>query len=128
MASSALLAALKRRRELSVKLDGGKEVLFLRPPESAMGTMLQVDGEQRRWVVGIEHVLKYVTGWKGFTEADLLGASIGSSDPADFSTELWEEFVSDDVALISKVADAILASVVEHVTGKAEALGNSPPA
>lgn len=113
---------------MSVKLDGGKEVRFLRPPESDMGSMLRVDGEQRQWVVGLEHVRKYVTGWNGFTEADLLGASVGSSEEAEFSPELWSEVCGDDLALVSKVAEAILASVVDRVNEQARAEGNSLPA
>ena len=126
--SRAILAALKRRRELTVKLDGGAEIIFVRPPESDMGSMLRVEGEQRQWVVGLDHVRKYVIGWRGVTEAFILGPEIGSSDPAEFSPELWAEFCSDDVALVSKVADAILKSVVDHVNAKADVQGNSQPA
>lgn len=128
MSARALLAALKRRRELSVKLDGGKEIHFSRPPESDMVSLLKVEGDHRQWVVGIEHVRKYVTGWSGFTEADILGASVGSTEPAEFSPELWAEVCGDDLALVSKVADAILGSVVDRINAKEHDAGNSPPA
>lgn len=125
MEPRALLAALKRRREKTIDLGNGKSVTFLRPTEAEMGALLEVNGEQRTWNVGVEHVRKFVVGWSGFTAADLLGAAIGSSDPVEFDRELWAEVCADDIAWIRQVADAILKSVVDHITEKDSAAKNS---
>lgn len=125
----ALLAARKRRREKSVDLGGGKKVSFMRPPESDMPRLLKGDGEVKRWEVTLADVRTYVCGWEGFTEADVLGPSVGASDvTVDFDADLWSEIVGDDLGIINKVADAILKSVVDFISEKAEVEKNSEPA
>ncbi len=128
MEARALLAALKRRREKSVDLGEGRAVTFLRPLESDMGSMLSGEGAERTWSVTIEHVKKFVNGWSGFTEADLLGASIGSSDPVSFDPDLWAEVCADDIETVQKVAQAILKSVIDHLSEQADVAKNSEPA
>lgn len=129
MDSRALLAARKRRREKSVTLDGGKKILFMRPSETDMAGLLTGDGDKRTWVVTLDHVRKFVTGWEGFTEADVLGASVGSSDTvAEFDAELWSEMVGDNVEWVAKVADAILKSVIDHLSERESVAKNSEPA
>lgn len=128
MEARALLAALKRRREKKVDLGNGKSVTFLRPTEAEMGSMLDITGDKGTWNVGIEQVRKCVVGWQGFTAADLLGAAVGSSDPVEFDADLWAEVCADDIAWIRQVADAILTSVVDHITEKDATAKNSPPA
>lgn len=130
MAARALLAALKRGREKTVELAEGKKVTFLRPPESEMGSMLDIQPGEKTgtWAVRIEHVKKYVNGWSGFTEADILGASVGSSDPVEFDRELWEEMCSDNIEWVNKVAAAILNSIVDHLKVQDDVAKNSEPA
>lgn len=128
MSASATVLALRRQREHSVDLGGGKKVTFLRPPEVEMTALLHGDGESRIWKVDIAEVRKYVCGWSGFTEADLLGASVGSSDPLAFDPELWSELVNDNVQWKVKVAEAILASVIDHINRQDAVAKNSAPA
>lgn len=128
MSTNVLLAQLRKRREKKVDLGDGKSVTFLRPPESEMVQMLGGDGETRTWTVGLDQVRKYVVGWAGFTEADLLGAGIGGSDPVEFNAELWLEVCADDIAWINQIGSAILSSVVEHLSAKEETAKNSVPA
>jgi len=128
MDKSALLAARKRSREKTVDLGDGKSVQFRRPPEVDMASLLTGSGDTRTWSVGIEHVRKYVTGWEGFTEADLLGAGVGASDPVPFDPELWDDLCSDNIQWVSKVADAILRAVVDHITQQDAIAKNSVPA
>ncbi len=122
------LAARKRSREKTVDLGDGKKVTFRRPSESDMPSLLSGEGETRTWSVGIEHVRKYVIGWDGFTEADLLGAGIGASDPVEFNAALWDDVASDNIAWVRTVADAILRSVVDHITARDAVAKNSVPA
>lgn len=128
MTTSATLLALRRQRERTVKLGEGKKVTFLRPPEVEMSTLLHGDGDTRVWKVDIAEVRKYVCGWEGFTEADILGASVGSSDPIPFDAELWGELVNDNVVWKVKVAEAILESVVDHINKQDAVAKNSAPA
>ena len=128
MADSALVLALRRQREKSVDLGDGKKVTFLRPPEVELTKLLHGEGDTRTWVVGIDEVRAYVVGWSGFTEADILGAAVGSSDPLQFDQALWAELVGDKIEWMRKVADAILKSVVDHINRQAEVAKNSEPA
>lgn len=134
MTSPALVAALRRSREKTVELEGewkGLKVRFLRPPESEFSKMLvpidpkNPDPTSHEWSVGIEQVQQYVIGWEGFTEATILGATVGSSDPLDFDRELWSEWVADKVDVIAAVARAILDAVVKHITEREAAGKNS---
>lgn len=131
MSKEILLAQMRRRREQVVSLEGGKSVTIVRPPETEFGSMLKhVDVEKKlgTWEVGIEHVLRYTVNWDGFTEADLLGPEIGASDiKVPFDADVWEAYVRDSTITQQKVADAILKSVVDHLTSKGEAEKNSAP-
>ena len=116
MASKELLAKLKNRRQKSVEVAEGKTVQFMRPPEADFPSLLSFTDGKGVWNVTLEHVRKYVTGWKGVTEADLIGASVGSSDEEEFDAELWGEVAADNFEWQQKVAQAILDSVVNHIT------------
>lgn len=128
MATSALVLALRRQRENTTDLGEGKRVTFLRPPETEMTKMLHGDGDTRTWVVGIAEVRQCVVDWGGFTEADIKGAAVGSSDPLPFDSELWGEMVSDRIEWMRKVADDILKSVVKHINKQDATAKNSEPA
>ncbi len=127
MLARELKATLRKRREKTVDLGDGKSVIFRRPTEVEMPLLLVGEGDDRRWEIGIDQVRKCVTGWNGFTEADLLGSAIGSADPVAFDLELWDEVVSDNVAWTQKIGQAILDAVVAHINDKAELAKNSEP-
>lgn len=105
-----------------------KKVTFQRPTEVEMVSLLHGDGDTRTWQVGLDEVKRYTTGWSGFTEADVLGAAVGSSDPIPFDPELWSLLVSDKIDWMRRVADAILKSVVDHINRQEQAAKNSGPA
>lgn len=128
MATSALVLALRRKRERTVDLGDGKKVTFLRPTETDLPKLLHGDGDTRTWSVGIAEVQACVVDWSGFTEADVLGASVGSSDPLPFDADLWGELVSDRITWMRKVADDILTSVVDHINAQDKTAKNSEPA
>lgn len=128
MSAKVLLAQLRKRRQKTVDLGGGKEVTFLRPAEAEMAGLLTGEGDTRTWNVGVEQVRSLVTGWSGFTEADLLGADIGGSDVVEFDADLWAEVCSDDITWVRQIGDAILQSVVTHITERDAIAKNSEPA
>lgn len=104
------------QRQHWVEVAPGKRVRYLRPRETEFS---QLAGG-----ITAQHVCKFVDGWAGFTEADLLGAAIGSSDPAEFSAELWAEYVLDKVDLLAKVAAEISTRVTDHITKRADEAKN----
>lgn len=110
--SQSLAQRLLAQRQHWVETAPGKKVSFLRPRETEFG---QLAGG-----VTAEHVCQYVTGWAGYTEADVLGPTHGANDPAPFSPELWAEYVRDRVELLSTVAHEISAVVTAHINKRAE--------
>lgn len=117
----------RRKKWVEVEAASGdkpaKRVQFSRPPEADFPSMLSRDGDGSVWQVDGEHVRKYVCGWDGYTEADIIGAS-GASDAQPFDPELFGVVVSDDVQLTGKIARAILDSVIEHIKSKEAVAGN----
>lgn len=124
MDAKQLIAAVRRRRAQELDLGGGKKIIFTRPPEVEMNSILKFKDGKATWLVDVDHVKKYVVGWDGFTEADLLGAAVGAADPVAFDADLWAAYVEDDNDLVSKVASAILEAVVNHINSKAAVSGN----
>ena len=65
-----------------------------------------------------------VVGWRGVTEADLLGAAVGSSDDQPFSREVFDVWAEDQMPVLRDVAVAVLAMIKAHADAKVEASGN----
>lgn len=89
---------------------------FLRPPETEFARF--------RLGITVEHVCEYVDGWDGVSEATLLGASVGASDPLPFTPELWAAAVRDRMDWVPPVARAIAQSITDHLAAKETASGN----
>lgn len=121
---SRLIEALRAQRQSWVDVEEGKRVQIIRPSESEVGEFLRGSGKSRSMGAELPQVIKYVTGWDGITEADLLGAAVGSSDLAPFDSELWAEVVKDRAEWLKKVSAALLAAIVKHFEQKAEAEKN----
>jgi hypothetical protein len=106
MTPEQLASKMREARRSWIDLPDGKAVLLERPRTAEMGRF----GSG----VTVDSVVPLIVGWRGFTEADLLGASVGSADPAEFSTELWEEVLKDRVSYFKPVLDALVRIVSEH--------------
>jgi len=116
MDAAVLLLKRLGQRTHWVDLPDGKRVQVRRPPEV----------EFARYVNGVsaEHVAACVVGWSGFTEADLLGSSAGSSDAAEFSPELWADVVRDRIDYVRIVAEGLARTITEHLERKKAIQGN----
>jgi hypothetical protein len=111
--AAQLIARIREQRMKWVDLQGepGKRVRIIRPTETEQSLHFFKD---ERLVVGVEQVRQYVVDWEGFTEADLLGAAVGASDPVPFSPEIWAEIVSDKARWVRQLAQDMLDQIVEH--------------
>jgi len=123
----ALLARMAEQRAHWVDLPGaataagtpGRRLQFHRPPEVDLPTLMGG--------VMIEHVIQYACGWSGFTEADLLGAAVGSSDALPFDRALWAAWVRDHTDAVPPVAKALAEAVTAHLDARGAIAKNSPP-
>lgn len=128
MDTSALVAAMRRRREVVVELGElvqppapGLAVIVLRPEEADFHRFI---GGQ----VGVEAVIDYAHDWRGFTEDVLLGGGgQGASDEVRFSRELWGPWVRDRGEVAGAVASAIANAVSDHLVQRAAVRKNSEP-
>ena len=116
-----LAQRLRERREFWVQVGEGKRIKVLRPREAEFVEFIDQQGTM---FAGPEHVRRYVVGWDGITEADLLGQEVGAADPAPFSQELWDEVVSDRLNWLKPVAAALLHAIADHRLSLTEAEKN----
>lgn len=114
-----MLAAMAAQRETWATLEGGKRVQLRRPPETQLPDLLGG--------VELKHVVSCACGWEGFTEADLLGAGIGGSDPVPFHTDLWAAYVADNAKALQAAAAALADCVTQYLQRKGDTAKNSPP-
>lgn len=123
--SAALIAQMRAARTTWVDLGDGVAVAIIRPTELEMAAFVRrlfVAGES---VPDTELCFRWVTDWRGVTEATLLGAGIGSSAPVPWSTEVWAEVVGDRKAWASAVAQAVVDAMQAHLTAKVATAGKS---
>lgn len=120
--SDALVKRMREARMRWVDLGDGKRVRIIRPTEVQVSQQLFKGGE-----VSVEYadVVAFTVDWEGFSEADFLGAAIGSSDPLAFDSALWAEAVADRSAWVKQVATAILTAAVDHHSARTESAKNS---
>lgn len=55
---------------------------------------------------------RFVVGWKGVTEADLVPA--GGSDAVAFDSSIWEEWLADRPDFWEPIRTALMQSIVDH--------------
>jgi hypothetical protein len=132
--SDSVIKRLREARMQWVELPhpehAGLAVRIMRPSEVEVTQHLfkeggAQDGKGATVSVEFADVLRATVDWRGFTEAGILGAAVGSSDPLPFSAHLWAELASDHAAWVRLLASAILQAAVEHHTAKAAAEKNS---
>ncbi len=107
---AVLLAQMEAGRTAWADLAKGRRVQFRRP--------LEDDMQRLRTMPVVDMVCEFVVGWEGITEADLLGAAVGSDAPVPFHAELWSRHLRDNLAHVEPVAAAIVRSVTEHVAAR----------
>ena len=117
MAGTAdLIARLLARRERWIEIEPGRELLIRRPAEAELN--LYIRG------IGVEQLGKAVVGWSGFTEADVLGPTQGSTSAVPFDQALCIELLRDRVEWIGKLADALMDDIRAHLESREAARKN----
>lgn len=115
MSPSDLIAKVLARREFWVDLESGKRVRVRRPAEAEMAAFRRITPEM---------VVSCCVGWEGFTEADVLDPTVGASDPAEFSPELWATVALDRMDWVGTVSDEIVKSIKDHLAKRKDAAKN----
>lgn len=105
-----LAEKIRKAREFEREFTAGGETwrLRLRRPTDAEAVVIM-----RRENLDFLHVAKrFVIGWRDVTEAKLVPS--GASETLAFDAEAWAEIIADQPLLWQPVAEAVVASWVEH--------------
>ena len=86
-----------------MELGEGRRVKVRRPPAAEMFAFGRATSP--------DLFLRTVVGWSGFTEADVLGAAVGSSSEIAFDADLWSVLALDNMEWISAVSTAVVESI-----------------
>lgn len=125
MSAAQLIAKLREQRDswcvLREAADGEPELaVCLRRPTEAEIPGYKPTATQSTEQLLTEAVCRQAVGWRGITEAELLGAAVGSSDPVEFSVDLWAEVVRDRADWLSACAVHLMQQINSHLRAKAE--------
>lgn len=113
----SLIEQLRAQRTGRVEVSPGKFLLVRRPLEATEMPRFFREPTPALFI-------GQVTGWDGITQADLLGAAVGASDPAVYTPELAAEALADHGDWLSKVADWLAHSIQQHIESKAATAKN----
>lgn len=111
-----LVTALRRQREFAVEVAPGVSILLRRPAAAEMPELREMTNAQI--------AVRFAVGWKGVTEALLLGPAVGAEDDVPFDGEVWAEVVADRVDWIKACADGVIEAVTKHLAAEADAAKN----
>lgn len=113
--SDKLIKLMREQRMSWLDLDADatpqKRVRIIRPTEYEMAETFVKGGQIR---IGFAEACRFVVDWQGFSEADLLGAAVGSSDPLPFTQALWAEVLGDHIKWVPVVTQALMDAAVTH--------------
>jgi hypothetical protein len=116
---SDLVARVLAQRERWVDLGDGLRVRIRRPDALARARMVGLDR-----VAIIEAALSAAVGWEGFTEARVLGASLGSESAVPFDAALWLVMARDHSTWLHSVLNAYLEMIEQHAEQQEAAAKN----
>lgn len=114
--TNPLIAKLRAQREFVVEVEPGVSITLRRPAVAEMPEL--------RTMTNLEIAMSYAVGWKGVTEALLLGPAVGAEDDVPFDGELWAEVVADRVDWIKACADRVIDVVTKRLAAEADAAKN----
>lgn len=117
MTPDIILAKLREQRSWLVEVAPGKHIKLIRPTQLEAQRHLVRPGDDGlvSFQCGFDDVVRFTVGWDGLTEADLLGATVGASDPVLFDADLWKEVAADKLGWINQLAEELLAKTIEHL-------------
>jgi hypothetical protein len=122
--TAALIAKLQAQRESWCELrpagDGQPRlaVRLRRPPEAELPELRAREGRSLQQQLA-QAVCDCAVGWDGFTEAELLGAALGSSDPLPFDAAVWAEVVRDRQGWMVLAAAHLTEQINTHLASRA---------
>lgn len=115
-ATDILINRLLAQRQSCVEIRPGVGLIVTRPLPSEL-----IDF---RDATAYTAAARWVVGWEGMTEADILGAAIGSPVPIEYSKRLADLVLPDHPDWCTRVQDRLISMVIEHRQQQEQAEGN----
>ncbi len=123
--SQPLIRQLLAQRECWVDVAPGKAIKFRRPLEGEMDAFFDTVGGRRVFRVRLAEVRRCAVDWRGFTEADVLGAGIGNDDPLPWDAEVFALAVGDNLDWLQACMEGLSDQIVRRLEARTDARGNS---
>lgn len=130
--AASLIARLRAAREVWVSLPAAADgthraVKFRRPAEAEVLALITTSaGGRRQLAVQLPTVQACAVDWRGVTEADLLGDTVGSSDAVPFDAGVWAEVVADRLDWLQPCCQGLLDAISAHMARQDDDAKNSP--
>ena len=117
--SQDIINRLRKNRQGRLERDNGKVILFKRPTDMEFVKLQSLEDGQ------FDVIKRYVTGWEGYTELDLISSGTGES--VEFHPLLWAEWIEDHPEEWKPISDAIMGSYTDHQKQMVEDVKKSKP-
>lgn len=124
MDQTAIIKKIREARSIWIELGDGKKIQIIRPTELQAYQKFFKKNEDGKSVFALEFdaVKEFVTAWDGFTEADILGQEIGSSDKIDYQPEFFDEVLADRIEWVPIIVGGLIAEIEKAQKKKAESI------
>lgn len=110
--ASPLIARMRKQRECRVQV--GKFVFIARRPTDVEALALHHAGD------GLSEIArKFVVGWEGVTEDDIVGG--GGSDVIAFDPDIWADWCADRPSFWEPIGTCVLEAYQEHAKAVTDA-------
>jgi hypothetical protein len=111
--ATSLIAKMRRARETWIDV-GDFKFHVKRPTDTQANSMKEISSQ--------DVCKQFVIGWDNVREIDIFHS--GDPVPADFSPELWAEWVDDRPDFWEPIVSAVIDAYIKHRTASDEALKN----
>ena len=124
MDQTAIIKKIRDARSIWIELGDGKKIQIIRPTELQAYQKFYKKNDTGLMVFSLEFdaVKEFITAWDGFTEADILGQEIGSSDKIDYQPAFFDEVLADRIEWVPIIVGGLIAEIVKAQKKKADSV------
>ena len=124
MDQTAIIKKIREARSIWIELGDGKKIQIIRPTELQAYQKFYKNNDAGLMVFSLEFdaVKEFITAWDGFTEADILGQEIGSSDKIDYQPEFFDEVLADRIEWVPIIVGGLISEIQKAQEKKANAV------
>lgn len=124
MDQTAIIKKIREARSIWIELGDGKKIQIIRPTElQAYQKFYKKNAsESMQFSLEFDAIKEFITAWDGFTEADILGQEIGSSDKIDYQPEFFDEVLADRLDWVPLIVGGLISEIQKAQEKKANSV------